>query len=208
MDDPVAEFLAREDGALDDDIDIGGGVQQAVPAQVENGAPPVFQNGIGIRHGEGADSGVDLAAGQDNSDDMPSAPLSNGHGHAPSLNSISSSSNLREEHETIKKWREEHAKLLKEKDEAEIKQKQAMHDSAVAELKAWKEKRKAEIVERKKKNREIEKQLQKEEKSAAKSDGWSEVANLVDSVSPKSAPKNAPDTSRMRALIMERKAVA
>jgi hypothetical protein len=38
-------------------------------------------------------------------------------------------------------------------DEAEIKQKQAMHDNAVAELKAWKEKRKSEIADRKKKNR-------------------------------------------------------
>jgi hypothetical protein len=37
MDDPVAEFLAREDGALDDDIDVGAGFQQ--PEIVEPAAP-------------------------------------------------------------------------------------------------------------------------------------------------------------------------
>lgn len=74
---------------------------------------------------------------------------------------------VREEHETIKKWREEHAKLLKEKgwlllpgrfqysllDDAELKQKQALHKAAKEELEQWKKTRIAEIAERKKKNR-------------------------------------------------------
>jgi len=140
MDDPVAEFLAREDGALDDDIDVG---QQAAPAPQENGLP--VQNGI--HRGDGGDSGVDLAA-----QDIPDviAPLSNGHSNS-ARSTPSNISVTREEHETIKRWREEHAKLLKEKDDAEVKQKETMLKSAKAELKEWKEKRKTEIADRKKK---------------------------------------------------------
>lgn len=171
-------------------------------ACLENGDLPV-QNGF--HRGEAGDSGVDLAA-QDIPDVVANAPVSNGRSSA---NSNTSSNNAsREEHETIKRWREEHAKLLKQKDDAEIKQKKAMHEAATEELKAWKQKRKTEIEARKKKNREIEKQLQKEVKAEPKSDSWSEVAHLIDSVSLKTSPKNAPDTSRMKSLILERKAVA
>lgn len=74
---------------------------------LENG--PV-QNGF--HRDNGADSGVDLAA-QDIPDVVANASLSNGRSSA---NSNTSSNNAsREEHETIKRWREEHAKLLKEK---------------------------------------------------------------------------------------------
>jgi hypothetical protein len=38
-------------------------------------------------------------------------------------------------------------------DEAELKQKKAMQENAKTELKAWKDQRKKEVVERKKKNR-------------------------------------------------------
>ncbi len=56
---------------------------------------------------------------------------------------------------------------------------------------------------------EIEQKLQKEAKSEPKSgDSWSQVAELVDNVSLKTASKNTSDTSRMKSLILERKAVA
>lgn len=56
---------------------------------------------------------------------------------------------------------------------------------------------------------EIEQKIQKEAKTEQKSsDSWSEVANLIDTVGSKTANKNAADTSRMKSLILERKAVA
>jgi hypothetical protein len=89
MSDPVAEFLAREDGALDDDIDVGIQEPPAAPQRKfpqfklvnwtvileQNDFLPPVQNGI---HREGGDSGVDLAA-QDLPDIVPNVPLSNGN---------------------------------------------------------------------------------------------------------------------------------
>ncbi|KAI6219583.1 Clathrin light chain-like isoform X1 [Aphelenchoides fujianensis] len=215
MSDPVAEFLAREDGAFED---LGDEIvpaaapaapaeqQQQQPAAVENGDFGAdlagFQNGI---HG-GGDSGVDLGA-LDNPRETPrdTPPVSNGR---PSPTISMRSNTVREEPETIKKWRQDHEKLLKEKDEAEAKQKKEMEESARKELEAWKEKRRSEVAERKKQNREIEKKLQQEAKAAEKTggDSWTEVAKLVDGVNPKVAAKNAAvDTSRMKQLILERK---
>lgn len=47
MNDPVAEFLAREDGALDDDIDVGPPQQQ--PAVVDPPHQGIYFNDILIR---------------------------------------------------------------------------------------------------------------------------------------------------------------
>ncbi|KAI6190056.1 Clathrin light chain domain containing protein [Aphelenchoides bicaudatus] len=200
MSDPVAEFLSREDGALDDDIDVG--IQQPVQPQVdlvvENGDDLPVQNGI--HRTEGGDSGVDLAA-QDILDNSPNVPLSNGH------TSRQSTPPVREEHETIKKWREDHARLIKEKDDAEAKKKQEMRVAAAEELKKWKQQYTKEIADRKKQNRVEEQQIQKEAKAQTKGDGWQEVANLVNAVSLKSTSKTSPDTSRMKALL-DQKAVA
>jgi hypothetical protein len=81
MSDPVAEFLAREDGALDNDIIDApeqreqGSFNRSIHTFIlaENGLPPV-QNGI---HRNGGDSGVDLAA-QDVIDNTRHTPVSNG----------------------------------------------------------------------------------------------------------------------------------
>ncbi|KAI6186512.1 Clathrin light chain-like isoform X2 [Aphelenchoides besseyi] len=202
MSDPVAEFLAREDGAFEDFDSAPTNNQQEAPIVQENGEinnvipEPAVQNGIHT----GGDSGVDLGA-LDNQREP--TPVSNGRS-SPTI-SIRSNT-VREEPETIKQWREDHAKLLKEKDEAEAKQKKEMEESAKKELEAWKQKRRAEVAERKKQNREIEKKLQQEAKATEKGGSdWENVAKLVDSVSLKSAPKNATDTSRMKQLIIERK---
>ncbi|CAD5231868.1 unnamed protein product [Bursaphelenchus xylophilus] len=195
-DDPVAEFLAREDGALDEELN------NVVAAPVVNGFQP---NGIQDSH---EDSGVDLV-GQAG-DISPPAVLqpTNGRGASPA-SSVHSSSNhshyltSQEEPESIKKWREKHLKSIKEKDELEEKQKNELREQAKKELEAWHKQKEVEIADRKKQNRIAEEKLSKNlVESQSNGQGWAEIAKLIDTGKP---AKNAVDTTRMRALILEHK---
>lgn len=133
----------------------------------------------GIHHAQN-DSGVDLTAQADEGQAQPAQPLANGdssnradwvyvtnsgRGASPA-SSIHSNNYMQEEPESIKVWREQQQKLIKEKgeflpltsvrsgsDEAEEKQKSELREQAKKELEAWHRQRERDVVERKKKNR-------------------------------------------------------
>ncbi|CAD5224562.1 unnamed protein product [Bursaphelenchus okinawaensis] len=195
-DDPVAEFLAREDGALDEEVN-------NAPEPVVNGVAP---NGLQNGHD---DSGVDLVAQSGDLSPPAVSQPQNGRGASPA-SSVHSSSNhsqyvqsYQEEPESIKKWREQHLKAIKEKDELEEKQKSELREQAKKELENWHKQKEVEIAERKKQNRVAEEKLSKNlVESQSNGQGWSEIAKLIDTGKP---AKNAVDTSRMKALILEHK---
>ena len=119
-DDPAADFLAREQeelGDLGQELGLGGG-------EVSNGEADFF--------------GISSEAAIVDSEGAFVDPMAEMRIHStPSPQMFMAHPKPKEEPETIRKWREEYARLLLEKDERETKQMEELKDQAKKELSDW-----------------------------------------------------------------------
>ncbi|XP_037507304.1 clathrin light chain isoform X1 [Rhipicephalus sanguineus] len=181
--DPAAEFLAREQNVLagleDDNFD---------------GAPVPLQEPL-----------VDGPA-----DDVAAEVQMNGPSQPPTVVPDTSPrpTPVREEPEKIKKWREEQAKRLEQKDAEEEEKKAELRATAKKELEEWYARYHEQIEKAKLANREVSKNAEKEwvherDSPAPKGQEWEAIAKLCD-FNPKAA-RNSKDVSRMRSIILQLK---
>ncbi|XP_050039071.1 clathrin light chain-like isoform X1 [Dermacentor andersoni] len=181
--DPAAEFLAREQDVLagleDDNFD-GVPVPQQQPT-------------------------VDGLA-----DDVAAEVQMNGPSQPPTVVPDTSPrpTPVREEPEKIKKWREEQAKRLEQKDVEEEEKKTELRANAKKELEEWYARYHEQIEKAKLANREVSKNAEKEwvherDSPAPKGQEWEAIAKLCD-FNPKAA-RNSKDVSRMRSIILQLK---
>jgi len=184
--DPAADFLAREQAELGEDLGQELGLDSAAttsPPQVVFDEVPstldtdMVSNGIenmGIASGEGRSSPRFI---------MPARP--------------------KEEPETIKKWREEQEMRLKEKDEAEQIRMNELREQAKKELDDWYKHYEEQLNKTKVINRESEKEFVAEVNDIRPGTEWERVNKLVDFNT--KASKNTKDMSRMRSIMLQLK---
>nr|XP_037277311.1 clathrin light chain-like isoform X1 [Rhipicephalus microplus] len=181
--DPAAEFLAREQNVLAglEDDNFGG-------------APVAPQEPV-----------VDGPA-----DDVAAEVQMNGPSQPPTVVPDTSPrpTPVREEPEKIKKWREEQAKRLEQKDAEEEEKKAELKATAKKELEEWYARYHEQIEKAKLANREVSKNAEKEwvherDSPAPKGQEWEAIAKLCD-FNPKAA-RNSKDVSRMRSIILQLK---
>ncbi|CAH1962214.1 unnamed protein product [Acanthoscelides obtectus] len=193
-DDPAAEFLAREQdelAGLEDEVK-----PAAVAVPVMNGDDPINSAGS-FEMVENND--------QDFTREKVTIPdyqldLDNDFNRAtPSPPKQED----RVEPEKIRKWREEQAKRLEEKDKEEEKKKQELREIAKKELEDWYNNHEETIAKTKAANRNAEKQFVAEDDALEPGTEWERIAKLCD-FNPK-AKQGSKDVSRMRSIILQMK---
>ncbi|EDV27419.1 expressed hypothetical protein [Trichoplax adhaerens] len=107
------------------------------------------------------------------------------------------------EPESIRKWREEYAKRIEEKDESARTEQQEWKDKAKEEVEEWYSRQNDQNDKIKKSNREAEEAFVNERDSIVPGHEWEKVANLCDFTS--KSYKCTKDTSRMRSIILQLK---
>jgi len=184
--DPAADFLAREQAELGEDLGQELGLDSAAttsPPQVIFDEVPsthdtdIITGGIenmGIGSEEGRSSPRFI---------MPARP--------------------KEEPETIKKWREEQEMRLKEKDETEQIRMNELREQAKKELDDWYKHYEEQLNKTKVVNRESEKEFIAEVNDITPGTEWERVNKLVDFNT--KASKNTKDMSRMRSIMLQLK---
>lgn len=110
---------------------------------------------------------------------------------------------LRAEPEKIVQWREEHNKMLEEKDQNEQLKQQEWRDAARKELDDWERNRLEQLEKTKANNRTAEKEFVAERDENRPGSEWERVAKLCD-FNPKSS-KSTKDVSRMRSTLLQLK---
>lgn len=113
------------------------------------------------------------------------------------------SANARVENETIKKWREEQAKRLEEKDDNEAKMMTELKEKAKKELEDWYKKYEEQLGKTKDDNRNTEVSAVAEMNDIQPGDEWNRVHKLCDFNVKNS--RNNKDTSRMRGILLQLK---
>lgn len=139
-------------------------------------------------------------------DDVAAEVQMNGPSQAPAVVPDTSPrpTPVREEPEKIKKWREEQAKRLEQKDAEEEEKKTELRENAKKELEEWYARYHEQIEKSKLANRNAEKEWVCERDSPApKGQEWEAIAKLCD-FNPKAA-RNSKDVSRMRSIILQLK---
>lgn len=139
-------------------------------------------------------------------DDVAAEVQMNGPSQAPAVVPDTSPrpTPVREEPEKIKKWREEQAKRLEQKDAEEEEKKTELRANAKKELEEWYARYHEQIEKSKLANRNAEKEWVCERDSPApKGQEWEAIAKLCD-FNPKAA-RNSKDVSRMRSIILQLK---
>lgn len=143
-------------------------------------------------------------------DDVAAEVQMNGPSQAPAVVPDTSPrpTPVREEPEKIKKWREEQAKRLEQKDAEEEEKKTELRANAKKELEEWYARYHEQIEKSKLANREVSKNAEKEwvcerDSPAPKGQEWEAIAKLCD-FNPKAA-RNSKDVSRMRSIILQLK---
>lgn len=175
--DPVSEFLAREQSAL---AELGDDfVAAAPPSQTDN-------DGILLTNG-GSDFGsiANLDAFDVNEGKVAINGISGSLRGSPSFShSRSQSQQLEEEPEKIRKWREEQKEKIAEKDKIEEQKKEELREQAKKELEQFYAQRKSQLEERKKLNREREVTLKEEQSPNSHQDTaamvWERVARMIE----------------------------
>uniref|UniRef100_A0A183CAL3 Clathrin light chain n=1 Tax=Globodera pallida TaxID=36090 RepID=A0A183CAL3_GLOPA len=208
--DPVSEFLAREQTAL---ADLGDDFVAAPLPQPDN-------EGIVLTNG-GSDFGSDVNLNAFDANDVHS-PVNgiNGSLRGSPAFSHSHSQQYEKEPEKIRKWREQQKEIIAEKDKIEEQKKEDLRQQAKKELEQFYAQRKEELEQRKKLNREREialkedQSLNNQQESAAVV--WERVARMIESGGGTGAAicgtvkgakgaqsvASGKDTSRMKQLIV------
>lgn len=109
--------------------------------------------------------------------------------------------------EKIKKWREQQAVMLEEKDIREQEATEKLKESAAKELSDWYLTYRDSKDKTKTMNRNAEKDLSAADTNGAATDDtiWEKISSLCDFGSQAKAPKNGRDTTRMRSIFLQLK---
>jgi len=181
--DPAADFLAREQAELGEDLGQELGLESSTTPQVVLDEAPAAVDTDPISNGMEA-MGISSAEGRSSPRFvMPPRP--------------------KEEPETIKKWREEQEMRLKEKDEAEKVKMDELREQAKKELDDWYKHYEEQLNKTKITNRESEKEFVAEINDISPGSEWERVNKLVDFNT--KANKNTKDMSRMRSIMLQLK---
>ncbi|KAK0097816.1 hypothetical protein PV326_013504 [Microctonus aethiopoides] len=183
--DPAAEFLAREQDQL-------AGLEDEIPPVAMTAAAPTT---VSINDAESGGNGTGSFE-MINSIDQPTDTFS-----APEVTPAPAV--VREEPEKIKKWREEQACRLEEKDAAEELKKEEWREAAKKELEEWYKHHAETTSKTKATNRNAEKQFVAEADEVEPGTEWERIAKLCD-FNPKSS-RISKDVSRMRSIILQLK---
>ncbi|KAJ6225653.1 hypothetical protein RDWZM_004198 [Blomia tropicalis] len=192
VEDPAAEFLAREQSALgdiDDDFTFNNGTSDQVLTATVNGD---FSNGDFANQPNGDVN--DLANGV-------SDITMNGKQESSSSNQPPITIMPTEEPESIKKWREAHKKALEEKDENEKTKIAELKEQGKQELEEWYTRYADQLQKSKQQNRNAEKEWVAERDNEASGQDWEKITKLCD-FNPKTS-RNTKDTSRMRSILLQ-----
>jgi len=200
LEDPAAEFLAREQNALaelEDDFQFPNNAKesQKFNGNYSNGDTNEFMNEMN-----------DTTNGLLSNGDEPDVDLNVMTNNA--INSSQSSDTIREsepkeEPEKIKKWREEQNRLLEEKDREESKRKEELKQTAKHELEEWYARYAEQLEKSKINNRNAEKEWVAERDTEVAGQEWEKIAKMCD-FNPKST-RNTKDTTRMRSILLQLK---
>ncbi|XP_023339165.1 clathrin light chain A isoform X7 [Eurytemora carolleeae] len=176
--DPAAEFLAQEQedlAELGEDMGFNSPPQDIEVVQVEENSPntEVKQEDDAIQNGM--------------------ETLTNGMGNI----------NVREEPESIKKWKIEQEEKLKLKDENEEKKRKELKEQAKQELNDWYKHYEEQLQKTKENNRSAEETFVSEINDIQPGTEWERVAKQCD-FSAKNT-RNTKDVSRMRGILLQLK---
>ncbi|XP_034936293.1 clathrin light chain isoform X2 [Chelonus insularis] len=194
--DPAAEFLAREQdqlAGLEDEIPpvvMTTSTQPATAPTVEDDLSGNFEN-MTVESGGNGTGSFEMINSVDQPSDTFSAP-------EPTPAPV-----VKEEPEKIRKWREEQAKRLAEKDAEEEKKKEEWKKAAKKELEEWYKHHAETTSKTKATNRNAEKQFVAEAGEVEPGTEWERIAKLCD-FNPKSS-RISKDVSRMRSIILQLK---
>ncbi|RWS28869.1 Clathrin light chain A-like protein, partial [Leptotrombidium deliense] len=182
--DPAAEFLAREQDALQ-------GLEDEFNFVNENSHFETLNGDVKENHNEDLNGESDEASSDINimkaAQSQPAYEVKE----------------VKEEPETIRKWREEHQRLLEEKDKEEAKRKDELRESAQKELEEWYLRYSEQLEKSKNSNRLAEKEWIAERDAESPGLEWEKIARMCD-FNPKSS-RNQRDTSRMRSILLQLK---
>ncbi|KAK9681373.1 Clathrin light chain [Popillia japonica] len=189
--DPAAEFLAKEQS------DLAGLEDELKPAAVL--IPQVNGDGATantIRENSG--SSFEMIDGLEQENLEFSKP-SVGASTSPPL----IKTEVKEEPEKIRKWREEQVQRLEEKDREEEIKKEEWRQTAKEELEEWYSNHAEQIEKTKAANRNAEKQFVADDNEIEPGTEWERIAKLCD-FNPKAKQGNK-DVSRLRSIILQLK---
>ncbi|XP_011311388.1 clathrin light chain isoform X2 [Fopius arisanus] len=194
--DPAAEFLAREQdqlAGLEDEIPpVAMNTSAAAPATTDDDLSGNFEN-MTIESGGNGTGSFEMI----NTIEQPTDSEFSASEPAPAA------SLPREEPEKIKKWREEQAARLEEKDAEEETKKEEWREAAKKELDEWYKHHAEATSKTKATNRNAEKQFVAEADEVEPGTEWERIAKLCD-FNPKSS-RTSKDVSRMRSIILQLK---
>lgn len=196
--DPAAEFLAREQdqlAGLEDEIPpVAMSVAATAAPTVEDDLSGAFGN-MKTTGGGGGDSEGSFE--MINTIGQPSESSQSAAESAPAFTQV------REEPEKIRKWREEQMKRLEQKDAEEEKKREEWREAAKKELEEWYKHHAETTSKTKATNRNAEKQFVAEADEVEPGTEWERIAKLCD-FNPKSS-RTSKDVSRMRSIILQLK---
>jgi len=220
--DPAAEFLAKEQedlGGLGEDLGFTSAPQDTLASQ--NGdmnfdflADAEPQQGADVLAASGVEktASLDILDNGDVSDGLANPFLQsqvetsamNGEAPVDNLSNGINNMRVREEPESIKKWKADQEVRLREKDENEEKNKDDLKKQAAKELEDWYKRYEEQLNKNKETNRNDEQTVvQAEVNSIEPGTEWERVAKQCDFSSKNT--RNIKDVSRMRGILLQLK---
>jgi clathrin light chain A len=199
-DDPVAEFLAREQ---DQFAELGENFDTVIGTSAGNGfgsefdADPVYANIPTVSNENSDFNAADQFEGG-NSD------MFGGGGFDDQYGAVKAVDRQRAEPEKIRIWREEQAERLAKKDAESEKKKAEWREIARHELEDWYKHRDEQVEKAKLLNRESENAFVSERDEKKAGGEWERICRQCD-FNPKSTPRNSKDVSRMRSILLQLK---
>ncbi|KAI7685370.1 Clathrin light chain, partial [Sarcoptes scabiei] len=193
IDDPVADFIAREQlvlGNINDDL---------IPNSNDQTSPLNRQDDIKIN---GDLDGIESANLTNGINDLVNG-VKNANINSDQSSIFLSSTVPVQEPESIKKWREEHLKALEAKDEEEREKIKEHKLQAKKELDEWYRNYQDQLEKAKKQNRSAEKEWIAERDNDQPGQAWEKINRMCD-FNPKTSRNNR-DTSRMRSMLLQLK---
>lgn len=119
---------------------------------------------------------------------------------------FASQATVHEVPEKIKKWREQQAVMLEQKDENEKKTIESLRVSAAAELTEWYDTYRNSKEKTRTMNRSAEQDMTTADTNGSGDDTiWEKISNLCDFGAQAKAPKSGRDTARMRSIFLQLK---
>jgi len=184
--DPAADFLAREQAELGEDLGQELGLESTT-------SPPQ------AAFDEVSSTNYDSAV----TNGMENLGIGTGEGEGRSSPRFIMPARPKEEPETIRKWREDQEERLKLKDETEQIKMNELREQAKKELDDWYKHYEEQLNKTKVTNRESEKEFVAEVNDIRPGSEWERVNKLVDFNT--KSNRNTKDMSRMRSIMLQLK---